>query len=115
MPRCRRKGSNACIYNFAFDDGRAFQVIASDAGLLIRPAAIRRPGLAPGDRAEIVVDQSGDQGMQLVLQSLSAEVIDVLNGSLMAADAWDRRTIDLLQLRVGAPNCAKATLNKSTV
>ena len=32
-------GSNARIYNFAFDDGRAFQVVASDAGLLARPAA----------------------------------------------------------------------------
>ena len=103
-----RNGSNARIYNFAFDDGRAFQVIASDVGLLVRPATIRRSVLAPGERAEIVVDLSGDQGRQLVLQSRAAEVIDILNGSPMDADAWERRTIDLLQLRVGAPNCARS-------
>ncbi|CQR29381.1 putative multicopper oxidase [Thiomonas arsenitoxydans] len=101
-------GSNARIYNFAFDDGRAFQVVASDAGLLARPAATRRLLLAPGERAEIVVDLSGDQGRQLVLQSRSAEVVDALTGSPMDSDAWDQSTIDLLQLRVGAPSGAKS-------
>ena len=101
-------GSNARIYNFAFDDGRAFQVVASDAGLLSRPVATRRLVLAPGERAEVVVDLSGDQGRQLVLQSRSAEVVDALNGSPMDSDAWDQRTIDLLQLRVGAPTGAKS-------
>ncbi|WP_231385658.1 multicopper oxidase family protein [Thiomonas sp. FB-6] len=101
-------GSNARIYNFAFDDGRAFQVVASDAGLLARPAATRRLVLAPGERAEVVVDLSGDQGRQLVLQSRSAEVVDALNGSPMDSDAWDQSTIDLLQLRVGAPSGAQS-------
>ncbi len=101
-------GSNARIYNFAFDDGRAFQVVASDAGLLARPAATRRLVLAPGERTEVVVDLTGDQGRQLVLQSRSAEVVDALNGSPMGSDVWDQSTIDLLQLRVGAPSGAKS-------
>ena len=101
-------GSNARIYNFAFDDGRSFQVVASDAGLLARPETTRRLVLAPGERAEIVVDLSGDQGRQLVLQSRFAEVVDTLNGSPMGSDAWDQSTIELLQLRIGAPNGAKS-------
>lgn len=103
-------GSNARLYNFAFDDGRAFQVIASDAGLLARPASTQNLVLAPGERAEIVVDLSRDQGRAVVLQSRSAEVISALDGSPMDSDAWDLRTFDLLQLRVGAPNGAKSSI-----
>jgi FtsP/CotA-like multicopper oxidase with cupredoxin domain len=50
--------SNAREYRLAFDDGRAFHWIASDGGLLEAPLERRAIMLAPGERAEIVVDFS---------------------------------------------------------
>lgn len=49
-------GSNARRYNFGFTDNRAFYQIASDGGLLESPVEKTRIMLAPGERAEILVD-----------------------------------------------------------
>ncbi|MBS2132183.1 multicopper oxidase domain-containing protein (plasmid) [Burkholderia thailandensis] len=96
-------GSNARSYNFALSDGRAFEVIASDSGLLARPASTRTLLLSPGERAEIVVDLAKDQGKAIVLQSRSGEVVHLLGSSPDDSDEWDLRTFDLLQLRVVRP------------
>jgi FtsP/CotA-like multicopper oxidase with cupredoxin domain len=53
-------GSNARIFRVAFDDGRAFQVIAGDGGLLERPVAATEVFLGPGERVEILADFSRD-------------------------------------------------------
>lgn len=47
--------SNARVYDFGFDDGREFQVVASDGGLLAEPFTTDRIQLSPAERAEIVV------------------------------------------------------------
>jgi len=49
-------GSNARIYNLEFEDQREFLQIATDGGLLERPVALRDIVLAPGERAEILVE-----------------------------------------------------------
>ncbi|MFI1534027.1 multicopper oxidase family protein [Streptomyces anandii] len=49
-------GSNARVYWLGFTDGRVFHQVATDAGLLERPRALHRLLLAPGERAEIVVE-----------------------------------------------------------
>lgn len=49
-------GSNAHVYNLGFDDNRTFHVVASDGGLLDRPAATRRCRISPGERFEIVAE-----------------------------------------------------------
>ncbi|WP_235734994.1 multicopper oxidase family protein [Nocardioides alcanivorans] len=51
-------GSGGRTFNFTFDDARTFELIATDGGLLDAPAAMDRLQLAPGERAEIVVDFS---------------------------------------------------------
>ncbi|HEY6800443.1 MAG TPA: multicopper oxidase domain-containing protein, partial [Agromyces sp.] len=48
-------GSSARMYDFAFADGREFQLIATDGGLLDRPTPSTNVPLSPGERAEIVV------------------------------------------------------------
>ena len=53
-------GSNSRIFRVAFDDGRAFQVIAGDGGLLERPVASTALFLGPGERVEMLVDFSRD-------------------------------------------------------
>lgn len=48
-------GSNARIYNLAFSDNRSFIQIASDGGFLDTPVVVSALRLAPGERAEILV------------------------------------------------------------
>jgi FtsP/CotA-like multicopper oxidase with cupredoxin domain len=55
-------GSNARIFRLAFDDRRAFHVIAGDGGLLEAPIAANELFLSPGERAEIYVDFSRSTG-----------------------------------------------------
>lgn len=59
--------SNARRYNFGFSDDRPFWQIATDGGLLEAPVERTRALLAPGERAEIVVDLSeSDQPVTLM-------------------------------------------------
>lgn len=51
-------GANASIYNLRFNDGRSFEVIGSDGGLLEAPVRVNNLPLAPGERAQIIVDMS---------------------------------------------------------
>jgi FtsP/CotA-like multicopper oxidase with cupredoxin domain len=51
-------GSNARIYNIAFRNGNSFTVIGSDGGLLPQPIETTELLLAPGERADILVDFS---------------------------------------------------------
>ncbi len=60
-------GSNARIYYIGFDDNRAFHQIATDGGFLETPLQTDRVILAPGERAEILVDFS--DGAEAVLKS----------------------------------------------
>ena len=60
-------GSNARIYYIGFDDGREFHQIATDGGFLEAPLQTNRVVLAPGERAEVLVDFS--DGADVVLKS----------------------------------------------
>lgn len=51
-------GSNARNYDLSFSDDRAFHWIATEGGLLENPVELRSLTLAPGERAEILVDFS---------------------------------------------------------
>jgi blue copper oxidase len=58
--------SNARIHHLAFDDGRTFQWIASEGGLLEAPVPLGVLSLAPGERAEILVDFSDGKPVRMV-------------------------------------------------
>lgn len=93
--------SNSRIYNLALEDGRAFHVIAGDAGLLAEPVSLNQLLLAPAERAQIMVDLRTDQGQRLVLRSASESAVPDLYRMPSAIDDYDRHGFDLLQLRVG--------------
>ena len=59
-------GSNARIYDLSFDDGRALHWIATEGGLLDAPVLLRSLSLAPGQRAEVLVDFSDGRKTTLV-------------------------------------------------
>ena len=52
--------SNAKNYDFAFDDGREFTVVATDGGLLKKPVKLEHIKLGAAQRVEIVVDFAKD-------------------------------------------------------
>jgi blue copper oxidase len=98
--------SNARIYNLGFADDRSFLHVASDGGLLSAPITTTRVLIAPGERAEILVDFGGDSaGSRVVLKSYSGEVFASLFTGMMGAnltDALDRGTFDIMAFEAGA-------------
>jgi len=58
--------ANARTFNFAFADGREFSLIASDGGFLEKPTKLRSIMLSPAERAEIVVDFSDGNPVDLI-------------------------------------------------
>lgn len=89
--------ANARTFTFAFSDGREFQQIASDGGLLEAPVSLTRLELACAERAEIVVDLSDGRDVSLLslgrvsnfpefpgalsemMRSLNTEQFEILN------------------------------------
>ncbi len=64
-------GSTARVYNLVLSDGAAFYVIGSDGGLIERPESVDSLLLAPGERAEVLVNFSPyPVGAELYLMSL---------------------------------------------
>ena len=59
-------GSNARIYRLSFSDGRGFQLIATDGGYLDQAKNLSELRLAPGERAEILVDFGDQNSVALV-------------------------------------------------
>lgn len=60
-------GSNARVLDLRFDDGRDFDLVAGDGGLLSSPERVDHVELSPGDRAEVVVEM--EPGERSVLRS----------------------------------------------
>ena len=95
--------SNARVFDVGFVDGREFQLIATDAGLLDAPQHLSRVQLSPGERAELVA--AFEPGERVVLRSFEPDLgAGFFNERFAGGD--DR--FDLLELRaarelVGAP------------
>lgn len=68
-------GSNARVYRLGMSDNSTFHMIGSDGGLLEAPVPLQRLRLAPGERAEILVDLTGQAGGSLTLMSYSSELV----------------------------------------
>ena len=93
-------GSNARIYNFGFSDDREFHQIATDGGLLEKPVALTRLRLSTGERAEILVDFSGQETSQVRLVSYSSE-LDNINPPWLS-NALDKSTFDIMTIHVNS-------------
>lgn len=90
-------GSNARVYDFGFDDGRDFQIVGSDGGLLDAPVTTDRLQLSPGDRAEIVVGVV--PGERTVLRSFPQTLgVNPFTARFSGGDD----TLDVLELRAAA-------------
>jgi len=100
-------GSNARFYNFGFDDDRQFHQIGTDGGLLENPVPLTRLRLTNGERAEILVDFSGQEGSQVRLMSFSSELGGI-------NPFWNSNAIDKSNFEVMAINVVAQTANPTT-
>jgi len=87
-------GSNASIYGLEFSDKREFKQIASDGGLLEAPVPMRHLRLAPGERAEIIVELSDNDN--IFLKSVSLPDNSVNTTRMMGSQTPN---FDILELR----------------
>jgi bilirubin oxidase len=60
------------VFNFGFSNNMTFWMIGSDGGLLGAPLSMTRLQLAPGERAEVLVDLAGMTGQSVYLMSYSS-------------------------------------------
>ena len=74
-------GSTERVYNLGFQDNLSFYQIATDGGLLNTPVALNRLKLAPGERAEILLDLSSQQGQSINLMSFASELPNGIYGA----------------------------------
>ena len=97
------------FHNLGFDDGREFQVIVTDSGLLDRPRKVTSVRLGPGERAEIVADVTGT----MKLRSLGyADNLGVPQDEY-SLDFKLQEQVDLLTIRGPVPGNAPGTIQRA--
>jgi bilirubin oxidase len=74
-------GSSQRSYNLGLSNNANFFVIGSDGGLLASPVSLNRLVIAPGERYEVVLDLSSNQGDTLSLMSYASEFPNGIYGA----------------------------------
>ncbi len=120
-------GSSQRVFNVGLSDNRTFYQIASDGGLLSKPLSLTRLQLAPGERAEMLIDFSGLQGQTITLKSYASEFPNGIYGatnpgmnSSMVLNGYNPNPLngndfDLISFRVGATGNQPVTTVPATL
>ena len=96
-------GSNERVLNLGFGDNRNFYQIGSDGGLLTAPVEMDRVRLATGERAELVVDFTGENGSTLEVITYASELgPGIPGGGGGGAMGFDGQDTPFMEIRVGA-------------
>jgi len=74
-------GSSQRVFNVGLSGNKTFYMIGSDGGLLNEPVPLTRLSLAPGERAEILIDFNNMQGEQVYLKSYASEFQNGIYGA----------------------------------
>jgi FtsP/CotA-like multicopper oxidase with cupredoxin domain len=93
--------SNARRYNFGFEDGRTFYQIATDNGLLASPLARTHMILSPGERAEVIVDLTGETDHLTLISDAVHEENEVLRfiRTMIKAERDENQVFKIIELR----------------
>lgn len=100
--------ANGRFYHLRFRDGRPFQVIGSDQGLLAAPSTMKSIFLAPGERADIVVDFAAWRGGTVELMNDALPLMRFAVGQGAVRD--DTRVPDVLR---DLPRVTASTASKT--
>lgn len=74
-------GSSQRLYEVGFSDNRLFSLIGTDGGLLTAPVSMTRYRMAPGQRADVLVDLSSSFGQNIQLMSYASELPNAVYGA----------------------------------
>ncbi len=74
-------GSSQRVFRLGLSGNKSFSMIASDGGLLAAPISLTRIQLAPGERAEILIDLNNMQGQSIYLKSFASELANGIYGA----------------------------------
>jgi len=103
-------GSLEYAYQLEFSDGRPFQIIANDLGLLEAPVQLTSLRLAPGERFEVVVDFGDDEGDSVTLRSLNSELgMGIIGGPTPMAVGLEGTDFDVIRFDVEGPTGTPTT------
>jgi blue copper oxidase len=120
-------GSIERVYNIGLSTNESFQQIGSDGGLLAAPVTMSRLQLAPGERAEIIVNLTGKQNQTIQLMSYAAQLPNAIYGAAQPGmgfgqqlpgysnNALNGSNFNLLEMQVGAPGDLPAGPTPSTL
>jgi FtsP/CotA-like multicopper oxidase with cupredoxin domain len=106
-------GSNARFYKLAWSDGTPMTVIGGDGGLLERSRTQRAVTLAPGQRADVLLDLSGHaRDSEVALQSLAFPAAHVGQVGMMGETSPlpQGAPLTAMTLRVSAAQGPRVTL-----
>jgi len=82
--------ANGRFYRLSLSGGGTMQQIGSDQGLLAAPVTVKSVQLAPGERADLVIDFSQSRGAKIQLQS---EPFGLMEFRVSAAAVLDASTV----------------------
>ncbi len=68
-------GANGRFFHLSLSNGQAFHQIGSDQGLLSAPVPLKLLSIAPGERADLIVDFSDSSGQNVVLRNDSQNIM----------------------------------------
>jgi blue copper oxidase len=101
-------------YNIGFSDNRTFSVIGTDGGLLNAPVSVTRYLLSAGERVEILVDCSGQNGTTVDLKAFNSTLSNFVPGGESFpngpfANALGHIDFRLVHLNIGAATATPVT------
>lgn len=81
--------SNGRFYRLTVSDGLMFTQIGTDQGLLRSPVCVKRLTVAPGERADVVIDFRDAAGAQLLLHNDNQPIMQIRVGKERVQDTSD--------------------------
>jgi spore coat protein A, manganese oxidase len=106
-------GANGRFFHLSLPRGQVFHQIGSDQGLLPAPVQLDRVSLAPGERADVVVDFAGLGGSNVVLKNDAFDMMQFRVRKNMADAKTGTGAIALPQSLRLVPRIAEASAVKT--
>lgn len=113
--------SSERVYNLGFQGNLPFYQIGSDGGLLNAPVSLTRLMLAPGERADILINFAEKNGQNIQLMSFASELPNAIYGALQpgmgagqtiigyTSNALNGKDFKLMTFNIGNPTLSAVT------